>query len=171
MSFNTALSGIQAASNALDVTGNNIANSATVGFKGSRAEFADIYNYNAFGGTSSTAIGGGVSLSRVNQSFATGDIYGTNNTLDLAINGSGFFIMDDNGATSYTRAGQFGVNDQNYIVNAQNQRLTGLLADKNGNITGASGDLQINTSKIQPNPSTLVAAAFNLNAQSVPPGD
>ena len=169
MSFNTALSGIQAASSALDVTGNNIANSSTVGFKRSRAEFADVYNYNAFGGTSSTSVGGGVSLSRVSQSFAAGNIYGTNNTLDLAINGSGFFIMDNQGAKSYTRAGQFGLSNQNYIVNAQNERLTGLLADGNGNITGVSGDLKINTANIKPKASTIVNAGLNLNSSSTPP--
>lgn len=168
MVFNTALSGIQAASSALDVTGNNIANSATVGFKSSRAEFSDVYNYNAFGGSKNSP-GGGVTLSRINQSFATGNIYGTNNTLDLAINGSGFFIMNDQGAKSYTRAGEFTLNNQNYIVNKQNQRLTGLLADVNGNITGASGDLQLNTANIKPNASSLVTAGLNLNSSSISP--
>ncbi|MCL9685380.1 flagellar hook protein FlgE [Legionella maioricensis] len=167
MVFNTALSGIQAASKALDVTGNNIANSATVGFKGSRAEFADVYNYNAYG-VSRTAVGGGVSLSRVSQSFATGDIYGTNNALDLAINGSGFFILNDQGAKAYTRAGQFSLNNQSYIVNDKNQRLTGLLADNNGNITGVSGDLQINTANIKPKASSVVTAGLNLYATSTP---
>ena len=167
MVFNTALSGIQAASKALDVTGNNIANSATVGFKGSRAEFADVYNYNAYG-VSRTAVGGGVSLSRVSQSFATGDIYGTNNALDLAINGSGFFIMNDQGAKSYTRAGQFSLNNQNFIVNDKNQHLTGLLADNNGNITGVSGDLKINTANINPKASTTVTVGLNLYSASTP---
>lgn len=169
MSFNTGLSGIQAASKSLDVTGNNIANSSTVGFKRSRAEFADVYNYNAYG-VSRTAVGGGVSLSRVSQSFATGDIYGTNNALDLAINGSGFFILNDQGAKAYTRAGQFSLNNQNYIVNDKNQRLTGLLADNNGNITGVSGDLQINTANIKPKASSIVTAGLNLYSASTPPG-
>ncbi len=169
MSFNTGLSGIQAASKALDVTGNNIANSSTVGFKRSRAEFADVYNYNAYG-VSRTAVGGGVSLSRVSQSFATGDIYGTNNGLDLAINGSGFFILNDQGAKGYTRAGQFSLNNQNYIVNDKNQRLTGLLTDTNGNISGVSGDLQINTANIQPKASSTVTAGLNLYSASTPPG-
>ncbi|BCA95143.1 flagellar hook protein FlgE [Legionella antarctica] len=169
MSFNTGLGGIQAASKALDVTGNNIANSSTVGFKRSRAEFADVYNYNAYG-VSRTAVGGGVSLSRVSQSFATGDIYGTNNALDLAINGSGFFILNDQGAKAYTRAGQFSLNNQNYVVNDKDQRLTGLLADDVGNITGVSGDLQINTANIKPRASSTVTAGLNLYSASTPPG-
>lgn len=165
MVFNTALSGINAASKALDVTGNNIANSATVGFKRSRAEFADIYNNNAYS-VGRTAVGGGVNLTRVNQSFGTGDIYGTNNTLDLAINGSGFFIMNNNGEKSYTRAGQFGLNNQDFIVNANNQKLTGLLADGNGKITGISGDLQINRADIKAKPSSTVTSGVNLFAGS-----
>lgn len=168
MVFNTALSGIQAASNALDVTGNNIANSSTVGFKGSRAEFADVYSYNTYS-VGQTAIGGGVRLSRVGQSFATGNIYGTNNTLDLAINGSGFFIMSDNGTKSYTRAGQFGIDNQNFIVNAQNQQLNGLLADSTGKITSVSGPLQINTATMPPNPSSTVTAGLNLFSNSTSP--
>ncbi len=167
MSFNTALSGLQAASSALDVTGNNIANAATVGFKNSRAEFADIYNSNLYGG-SSTAIGGGVALSRVSQSFADGDLYATNNVLDLAINGSGFFILDNNGARAYTRAGQFKLDNQNHIVNADNQRLVGLLADNTGKITGVSGDLQVSTANIQPKTTSTVTTGLNLYAGSTP---
>jgi len=163
MVFNTALSGIQAASKDLDVIGNNIANSATIGFKGSRAEFADIYTYNAYG-TGSMAIGGGVRLSRVHQSFATGNLTPTNNTLDLAVNGSGFFILNDQGAKVYTRDGQFKLNNENYMVSSTNQRLTGLLADAGGNITGASGDLKINMANISPHASSLVTAGLNLSS-------
>lgn len=167
MSFNTGLSGINAASKALDVTGNNIANSATVGFKGSRAEFGDIYNYNMYS-IGRTAVGSGVNLMRVSQSFATGDIYGTNNALDLAINGSGFFIMNDQGSKVYTRAGQFTSDKDSFIVNSANQRLTGLLADNNGNITGVSGDLRINRANINPKASTVVEAGLNLSSASTP---
>lgn len=165
MVFNTALSGIQASTKDLDVIGNNIANSATVGFKGSRAEFSDIYSYNAYG-TGQTAVGNGVRLSRVHQSFASGTLTPTNNVLDLAVNGSGFFMLSDQGARVYTRAGQFKLNDESYIVNANNQRLNGLLADANGNITGASGDLRINTANITPKASTLINAGFNLNSKT-----
>lgn len=168
MSFNTGLSGINAASKALDVTGNNIANSATVGFKGSRAEFGDIYNYNMYG-VSRTAIGSGVNLTRVSQSFATGEIYGTNNALDMAINGSGFFIMNDQGSKAYTRAGQFHIDKNNFIVNTSQQRLTGLMADDNGNITGLSGDLKINTANVKPKASTDIKAGLNLSSSSTPP--
>lgn len=169
MSFNSALSGIQAASKDLDVIGNNIANSATIGFKCSRAEFGDIYNsYGAFG-SGSNAVGDGVKLSRVHQSFQSGNLITTNNTLDLAINGSGFFILSDQGAKVYTRAGQFKLDNQNYIVNSNHQRLNGLLADKTGKITGMSGELQINTANILPLATTTVNSGVNLYNGSQPP--
>ncbi|HAT1596308.1 TPA: flagellar hook protein FlgE [Legionella pneumophila] len=168
MVFNTALSGIQASTRDLEVIGNNIANSATIGFKGSRAEFADIYSSSAYG-SGGNAVGGGVKLSRVHQSFATGTLSTSNNTLDLAVNGSGFFILSDQGARIYTRAGQFKLNNENYIVNANNQRLTGLLTDSNGAITGASGDLRINTANITPRASSNVSVGVNMNSQSKAP--
>lgn len=168
MVFNAALSGIQSASKDLDVIGNNIANSATVGFKGSRAEFADIYTNGGYG-TGSDAVGGGVRLSRVHQGFSTGVLTSTNNTLDLAIDGSGFFTLSDQGAKVYSRAGEFKLDKDSYIVNAQNQRLTGMLADKSGVITGASGDLRVNNANISPKATTLVGVGVNLSAQANPP--
>ena len=97
MSFNTALSGIQAASADLGIIGNNVANSATTGFKSSRAEFADVYA--SLLGASDTTIGSGVRLQNAAQQFAQGNITFTNNALDLAISGSGFFQLDSAGAT------------------------------------------------------------------------
>lgn len=168
MVFNTALSGIHASSKDLDVIGNNIANSATIGFKGSRAEFADIYSHGSYGG-GNEAVGDGVRLSRVHQSFATGNLTATNNVLDLAINGSGFFVMSDQGAKVYSRAGQFKLDNQSYIVNTSGQRLTGVLADNDGNITGATGDIQVNKANISPKASGLVKAGFNFDSKSIPP--
>lgn len=166
--FDTALSGIQAAGKDLDVIGNNIANSATVGFKGSRAEFADIYNSSTYG-TGTNAVGGGVRLSRVHQLFTGGNITATGNTLDLSINGSGFFCLSDQGSRVYSRAGQFKLDKTNHIVNASNQRLVGFLADTNGGISAVSGELQISMQDITPKPSSLVTAGMNLLAGATPP--
>lgn len=168
MGFNAALSGIQASSKHLDVIGNNIANSATVGFKGSRAEFSDIYTYGNYN-SGTVNVGGGVRLSRVHQTFSTGQISPTTNTLDLAIQGSGFFVLDSQGAKVYSRAGQFTLDNQNYIVNSANQRLTGLLADKSGNITSVNGDLQIQTANISPHATSSVTTGVNLYSKSTPP--
>jgi flagellar hook protein FlgE len=168
MIFDTGISGLQAATSNLEVIGNNIANSSTIGFKGSRANFGDIYSYGGYG-SSGTSIGGGVMLMQVQQSFAGGNISNTNNTLDLAISGNGFFIVNDQGTTAYTRAGQFMLNSENYIVNSSGQYLTGYLADAAGHITGASGNLQVNSANIQPLATTLVSIGANLNSQSTPP--
>jgi flagellar hook protein FlgE len=125
MSFSISLSGLNAASSELAVTSNNIANVGTVGFKGSRAEFADVYSVNAFS-TSKTAIGSGVLLSQVRQMFTQGSLEYTESGLDLAINGQGFYMMSGDQNTldpAYTRAGAFGVNSVGYVVNAQGQYL------------------------------------------------
>lgn len=167
MVFNTAISGIQAATKDLEVTGNNIANSSTIGFKNSRAEFADVYGHSNYG-IGTNAVGGGVRLSRIHQSFASGNITATNNTLDLAINGTGFFILSDQGAKTYTRAGQFKLDDNNFIVNGNGNRLQGLLAEK-GVVTGAAGDLKINTANISPNASSNISAGLNLYGKSKAP--
>ena len=108
MPFRTALSGLNAASAELRVIGHNVANSATVGFKKSRAEFADIFATSNLGVTSN-AIGSGVRVSSVSQQFSQGNIGFTDNNLDLAVSGQGFFILNDGGINSYSRAGQFGV--------------------------------------------------------------
>ena len=105
MPFRTALSGLNAASAELRVIGNNVANASTTGFKESRAEFADIFATSSLG-TTSNAIGTGVRVANVAQQFSQGNIGFTDNNLDLAISGQGFFIMDDNGVRSYTRSGR-----------------------------------------------------------------
>src|ERR1700712_1300974 len=104
MSFNTALSGLRAANQDLSVTGNNIANASTTGFKESRTEFGDVYA-NSILGTGSRTPGSGVIVNSIAQQFSQGNINITNNSLDLAINGNGFFVVKNQGTPSYTRAG------------------------------------------------------------------
>ena len=95
MSFNSALSGLQAASMDLSVTSNNIANVATTGFKFSRTEFGDIYAVTPFG-NSPTSVGNGVQIDRVSQQFSQGNLEFTDSSLDLAISGQGFFVVSQN---------------------------------------------------------------------------
>ena len=97
MSFNVALTGLNAANQDLSVTANNLANTSTVGFKGSRAEFANLFS-STQSGVSTTAVGNGVSVQEVAQQFSQGDIETTGNNLDLAISGNGFFTVSNNGA-------------------------------------------------------------------------
>jgi len=168
MSFRIALSGLNASSADLDVISNNIANVSTTGFKKSRSEFADIFSSASIGAVS-TAIGSGVNVSKVSQQFSQGNISFTDNGLDLAISGQGFFRLSDNGSTVYSRAGSFGIDRDGYVTNAKNQRLTAYLADASGNITGALGDLQLNTANIAPQASTNVDVGVNLDATSIAP--
>lgn len=164
MPFNIALSGIRAANNDLRVTGNNIANASTTGFKESRAEFGDIYSTAAIGvGLSQT--GSGVRVQDVSQQFSQGNISFTENALDLSISGSGFFVTSFNGSQNYTRAGTFGLDQEGFIVNNGNARLQGFGADSSGNISGLIGDIQIQSSNIQPSATTDVDIALNVDSR------
>jgi len=169
MSFNTALSGLRAANQDLSVTGNNIANASTTGFKESRTEFGDVYA-NSILGTGSRTPGSGVIVNSIAQQFAQGNINITNNSLDLAINGNGFFILNNQGAPAYTRAGNFGLDNQGFIVSANSARLQGFAANASGQIlSGALTDLKIQTQDIAPNSTTGVDLRINLNSSSSVP--
>ena len=168
MSFNIALSGLNAASSDLDVTSNNIANTGTVGFKESRAEFADLFATSQFG-LGKNAVGQGAQLSNVRQTFNQGQFDFTGNSLDLAVSGTGFFRMSQDGDISYTRNGAFEIDRDGYIVNASNKRLTGYTADGEGNIAGAVGDLQINTGDVAPQATTTMDLKANLDSNEEQP--
>ena len=125
MSFNTALSGLNAAQAELNVTSNNIANVATTGFKESRTEFSDIFSTTSFG-SSGTTIGNGVLLANVAQQFNQGNLEFTSNTLDLAVSGEGFFILspsETNSNSIFTRNGEMGVDNNGFVVNNAGARL------------------------------------------------
>ncbi|EAR22305.1 flagellar hook protein FlgE [Nitrococcus mobilis] len=165
MSFETALTGLNAASADLDVTGNNVANSATTGFKSSRAEFADIYALSNVG-TAQTSIGQGVRLAAVTQQFTQGQFDFTGNTLDLAVNGTGFFALNANGTTAYSRNGAFQLDRDGFIVDADGHRLNGYQAGSNGAISGALGDLQVNIGNVAPQATANIGLSANLDARA-----
>ena len=145
MSFNIGLSGLRAATKDLNVTGNNIANAGTAGFKQSRAEFADVYAASMLGGGSMPQ-GSGVLLSGISQLFNQGNVNYTQNVLDLAINGNGFFQVSNNGALSYTRAGYFGTDREGFITDNFGYNLQGYLVDGNGVLQpGVVGNLRVDT--------------------------
>ncbi|OWK48062.1 Flagellar hook protein FlgE [Pseudomonas oleovorans subsp. oleovorans] len=169
MSFNIGLSGLRAATKDLNVTGNNIANAGTAGFKQSRAEFSDVYAASVLG-TGKNPQGSGVLLSNISQLFNQGNVNYTQNALDLAINGNGFFQVSNNGALSYTRAGYFGTDRNGFIVDNFGYNLQGYTVDANGNLqTGVVGNLQIQTASQQPKATTQVAQLFNLNSTNTVP--
>ena len=167
MAFNTAISGLNAATTDLNVIGNNVSNASTSGFKLSRTEFADVYPVSNFGVGSNTP-GAGVKVLNVSQQFTQGNVNYTNNALDLAINGDGFFRMSDSGAVSYTRAGSFGLDANGYISNKSGQRLTGYLAS-GGVVTGAMGELQVSLADIAPSATTAGIMSVNLDATASAP--
>jgi flagellar hook protein FlgE len=163
MGFQQGLSGLNASSKSLEVIGNNIANANTYGAKASRAEFADVYA-NAIGG--SNAVGIGVTVADVAQQFTQGNISTTDNPLDLAINGNGFFQVSKAGVVSYSRNGQFKVDRDGFVVNDQQQHLIGYPADATGTIIpGAAGPLQMPTGGITPAVTTRIDMEMNLDAR------
>lgn len=164
MPFAVALSGLNAASSDLNVTANNIANANTTGFKGSRAEFADVFAVGA------QEIGNGVRLSSVTQEFAQGGVDFTDRGLDLAISGEGFFTMNDGGVITYSRVGSFGVDRDGFVTNNQNQRLQIFPVASNGTFnTGTLTDLRLATTDAPPAATANVEFGINLPANAAPP--
>lgn len=166
MSFQQGLSGLNAASKSLEVIGNNVSNANTVGFKQSQARFADVFA-NSLTGSGASQIGIGTKIADVQQLFTQGNITSSNNSLDVAINGGGFFRMSDNGNITYSRNGQFQMDKFGYIVNADQKRLTGYAADVQGVLaTGAPAEINIRTSDIQPSPTAEVTGVMNLDSRN-----
>lgn len=137
MAFQQGLSGLNAASKALDVTSNNVSNSGTVGFKSGQAHFADVYA-NSLNGSGTSQTGIGTTTTAVQQQFTQGNITTTSNSLDISINGSGFYRMNTNGAITYSRSGQFHLDKNGYVIDDLQRKLTGYLADSEGNIIKAA---------------------------------
>jgi flagellar hook protein FlgE len=170
MPFRIALSGLNAAQSDLNVTANNIANTSTNGFKGSRTEFADLFAV-SLQGVSSNASGNGVRVAAVTQQFAQGNIEFTDSNLDLAMSGQGMFVLSDNGALAYTRAGAFQMNRDGYVVNSAGQRLQVYPPIAGGGFnTGGLGDLRLQTTDSAPAATGNVEYVLNLPANAaVPP--
>lgn len=171
MPFAIALSGLNAASADLGVTANNVANVNTTGFKMSRAQFAEVFAVGTQS-VSTSASGSGVRLSAIAQQFTQGNIDFTDNALDLAIGGEGFFVLSDGGARSYTRAGAFGVDNQGYVVNAQGSRLQAYPFAGSGLFnTGTPVDLQLTIGANPPAATTRADFGINLPADAAVPAN
>ena len=168
MAFDIALSGINAASKDLEVTANNIANTGTTGFKGSRAEFAELYNA-AGRNLSATSVGSGVRLAAVAQQFGAGNVENTGNSLDFAISGDGFFTMRDGKGYSYTRAGAFQQDANGYVVNANGQHLQVFPPAGNGFDTSTLTDLQMTNAQSAAKATSNVDMSLNLPSDATAP--
>lgn len=169
MSFNIGLSGLNAAQEEINVTGNNIANASTVGFKKSRTEFGDVFAASVLGGGGNQQ-GSGVSLQNIAQDFSQGTVSFTGNALDLAINGTGFFVLSGESGTAYTRSGTFGTDKDGNIINNQGERLQGFAPTVNGDASGGGPltDLTVTTGEIPPVATTKVESVLNLDASAPP---
>ncbi len=168
MGFATALSGLNAASANLQVIGNNIANANTTGFKESRAEFADIYN-----NTGKTVPGAGVRVTEVAQQFNQGNIESTQNNLDLALSGNGFFALGESSdavnANYFTRNGAFHLSPEGYITNDSGLFLMGgtpigTAVDEGFNL-GAPQAIRIDTAQGVPAATSTIDLVVNLDAR------
>jgi flagellar hook protein FlgE len=171
MSFDLALSGINAANTDLNVTSNNLANVNTTGFKESRAEFADLFAQTQEG-VSKTAVGNGVQVAAVSQQFGQGNITSTGNNLDLALSGSGFFITSNNGALNYTRDGAFQVDQNGYLVTASGEQIQGYAPLATGGFnTGGLTSLQLSTAESAPQATTTADISLNLPSNAAAPAN
>ncbi|HWZ64797.1 MAG TPA: flagellar hook protein FlgE [Steroidobacteraceae bacterium] len=169
MSFNIALTGLNAANEDLSVTSNNLANAATVGFKGSRTEFADLFASTQEGAIAS---GNGVAVSEIAQQFTQGNIETTGNTLDMAVSGNGFFIVSNNGALNYTRDGEFQLNNAGQVVTASGEQLQAYPPLANGGFnTGGLSNISLTTNESQPQATSTAQITANLPANATPPAD
>jgi flagellar hook protein FlgE len=157
----TAVSGMNANGTALSVIGDNVANMNTMGFKSSRASFGDILSQSL--GTSQ--IGRGVAVTDITPVFTQGSFENTANVLDLAVDGEGLFIMKDNSGIAYTRAGQFTLDKQGYIVNANAMRLQGYLFSTSGSSAGL-GDINLSTLNSSPNATANSSISANLDSRA-----
>ena len=170
MSFQQALSGLNAAAKNLDVIGNNVANVNTIGFKASRAEFADVFAATLAGSATNTTAGIGTRVATISQTFSQGGISVSDRPLDVAINGEGFFRMDDNGSVVYSRNGQFKADKDGYLVNSTNGlKLTGYGVDANGNVlSSAPVPLRLTVDTMDPRITSRAEQGVNLDSRAAP---
>lgn len=165
------VSGLNANGTALSVIGNNIANMSTVGFKGSKATFADLISSSISGGSGAVQTGIGVALTSVQGNFSQGSLATSSNVLDLAIDGNGFFIVKDaQGGTFYSRAGLFRLDKNNNVIDPAGFKLQGFLADTTGTITGTIGDIALPSTTASPRATGTALVAANLNSATTQTG-
>jgi len=158
-----AISGLNASSKQMDVIGNNIANANTMGFKAGKAYFANVLSQSLSGGASGVMqIGQGVTVADVATQFSQGSLESTTSALDLAIDGGGFFIVeDDEGSQFYTRAGAFHIDGDGFLVDVNNYRVQGYAP-----ASPTLGDINTRNAQSAPVASTSFSVGLNLDART-----
>lgn len=162
-SMYTGVSGLHSHSEAMSVISDNIANVNTTGFKSSRANFSDILG----GVIAGDRVGNGSAITSVQTMFTQGSLLGTGKTMDLAIQGEGFFMVTPPGGSAplYTRAGQFQVDDQGYVVNPEGMQVLGYGVDTAGQLGSATSPLQVPTTALPPTATSSIRLTANLGSQ------
>ena len=164
MSFTTSISGLDAAQERMAVISNNIVNAGTVGFKKGEAQFGDLYS-SALQDTGAAA-GTGVELTRIRSDFTQGEFQFTSSALDLAIDGSGLFLLRAaDGTNEYTRAGSFQSDNNGFIVSESGLRVQGYQADVNGGLLPTLGDLRVDTGLLNQKQTGNVKFAGNIDSR------
>ena len=166
MGFQQGLAGLHVAAKSLEVIGNNIANTSVAGFKASVVQFGDLYAQSLTGASGAgVQVGLGSLIQSVSQQFSQGNITNTNNPMDIAIQGPGFFRMDDNGVITFSRNGQFHIEKDGSLTNASGDKVTGYSASPTGHINQtAPAPILIPPSPITPNTTTTMKLDVNLNS-------
>jgi flagellar hook protein FlgE len=164
----SGISGLSSLGNAMQVIGDNIANVNTVGFKGSTFTFQDLLSQSMFTRAGTSQVGRGTALSNIASNFEQGSFESTGNTTDLAIGGEGFFSMRESGSSNlfYTRAGNFRFDETGNLVNPEGYVVQGWAVDSEGNITGSTGDISMNSFTSQPEPTKEITIMANLDKDS-----
>ena len=173
--MNSGVSGLLAEQQALGVVGDNIANVNTVGFKAQRAIFEDVLGHSILAGTSSALPGSGVAIGDIQQQFTQGSLNTTGISTDVALSGDGFFVakgaVDGVTGNFYTRAGQFNLDKDGYLVNPNGLQVQGYAANGDGTFSATTTSIQAPTSSIQPRSTTTAAVTANLDANSAVPAN
>ncbi len=173
--MNSGVSGLLAEQQALGVVGDNIANVNTVGYKAERAIFEDVLGHSILAGTSSGLPGAGVSIGAIKQEYTQGSLNTTGIATDVALSGDGFFVV--NGAVDgvqgnfYTRAGQFNLNKDGYLVNPNGLQVQGYASNGDGTYSASLSSIQAPTSSIQPRSTTIATVTANLDANAGTPAN
>jgi flagellar hook protein FlgE len=165
--LNTGASGLGVQSAALSVIGDNIANISTTGYKGSRASFADYMPQSTSTLAGAGTIGSGSGLNTIATLFGQGSLTTTSSATDMAVSGDGFFMVQDGNETFYTRAGEFYLDDDGYLVNASGYNVQGYTAT-DGTLTTSVDDLLIDTNPTAASPTSTITMSAVLNSEMDP---
>ena len=169
-SLYSAVSGLTVNALGLDVVTDNIANLNTVGFKRARGTFQDILSQTLLGANAMSQVGSGAQLQGVTQAFDQGSFQNTSSELDLAISGDGFFLLEGTSRGQagrfYTRAGQFFLDDNGYLVSPSALKVQGWMADESGALSGVLSDLRLIGSTFPPQATQNATMSANLDADA-----